>query len=168
MENNRGPYSVPNTPTAIVYRLLEEVKGSNRNVTCDNWYSSYPLTKESLENKITIIGTMKKNKRKIPPEFLPQKSRTVGSSLFGFKKINIGLVRFKEKQICCIDFYNARGFSHRPTLKNKLILQYNATKGGVDTVDNVQQLFCVSKNKMVTGNILPTDKHCGNQRSTAV
>lgn len=40
-----GPYSKPNTPTAIVHRLLEEVKGSNRNLTCDNWYSSYPLAK---------------------------------------------------------------------------------------------------------------------------
>lgn len=55
-----GPYSMPNTPTAVVHRLLKGVKGSNRNLTCDNWYSSYPLAKELLEDKITMIGTMKK------------------------------------------------------------------------------------------------------------
>lgn len=31
------------TPTEIVLRLGENVKGSNRYITCHNWYSSYPL-----------------------------------------------------------------------------------------------------------------------------
>ncbi|XP_071052930.1 piggyBac transposable element-derived protein 4-like [Onthophagus taurus] len=55
-----GPYNQSNTPTAIVHRLLEEQKLSNRNLTCDNWYSSYPLALELLQDKITFIGTLKK------------------------------------------------------------------------------------------------------------
>lgn len=55
-----GQYNQSNTPTAIVHRLLEEQKGSSRNLTCDNWYSSYSLALELLRNKITFIGTLKK------------------------------------------------------------------------------------------------------------
>lgn len=55
-----GPYNMPNTPTAIVHRLLDEIKGSHRNMTCDNWYTNYPLAKELLESKVTMIGTIKK------------------------------------------------------------------------------------------------------------
>lgn len=81
-----GKYNLPNTPTEIVLRLLENVKGSNRNLTCDNWYSSYPLAKELLHHKVTMTETLKKNKRELQIQFMPNKERRVGSSLFGFQK----------------------------------------------------------------------------------
>lgn len=142
-----GPYSMPNTPTAIVHRLLEEVKGSNRNLTCDNWYSSYPLAKELLENKITMIGTMKKNKREIPPEFLPHKTRPVGSSLFGFQK-NVALVSYvpkKNKSVVLISTMHDDGAIDPVSNKPDIILQYNATKGGVDTVDKMCSTYSVGR-----------------------
>ena len=40
-----GPYSVSNKPADIVKRLVEPSKGKNRNLTTDNWYTSYLLTK---------------------------------------------------------------------------------------------------------------------------
>ncbi|CAH2006856.1 unnamed protein product, partial [Acanthoscelides obtectus] len=93
-----GQYSQSNTPTAIVHRLLAEQKGSNRNLTSDNWYSSYPLAVELLQDKITFIGTLKKNKRELPIEFLPNKNRLVGSSLFGFQK-DVTIVSHVQKKI---------------------------------------------------------------------
>lgn len=68
-----GPYKKVNTPFDIVQRLVEPIKGSGRNLTTDNWYSSIPLAKWLLENKITLTGTLRKNKREIPPEFLPDR-----------------------------------------------------------------------------------------------
>lgn len=62
-----GPYSMPNSPNAIVHSLLEDVRRSQR-LTCDNWYSSYPLAKELLESKVAMVGTMKK-KSKFPLNF---------------------------------------------------------------------------------------------------
>ncbi|KAL4113154.1 hypothetical protein QTP88_016830 [Uroleucon formosanum] len=35
-----GPYKKVNTPFDIVQRLVEQIKGSGRNLTTDNWYSS--------------------------------------------------------------------------------------------------------------------------------
>lgn len=62
------------------------MKGSGRNLTTDNWYSSIPLAKWLLENKIKLTGTLRKNKREIPLEFLPNRKREVYSSIFGFTK----------------------------------------------------------------------------------
>lgn len=42
---------------------------------------------EYLKTKgLTFVGTLSKNKAHIPKEFLPHKTREVGSSLFGFTK----------------------------------------------------------------------------------
>ena len=69
-----GPYEVSNAAMDIVDRLIEEYKNSNRNLTTDNWYTSVPLAKSLLANGITLVGTMKSNKKEIPSEFLPSKT----------------------------------------------------------------------------------------------
>lgn len=58
-----GQYNQANTLNAIIHLLLEEVKGSNINLTCDNWYSNYPSSrKKLLLDKITMIGTLKEKR----------------------------------------------------------------------------------------------------------
>lgn len=68
----------------IVKRLVEPIKKSNRNLTTDNYYTSYELAIYLLENGLTFIGTMKKNKAKIPPQFLNNSTRDISSTIFGF------------------------------------------------------------------------------------
>ncbi|XP_071052964.1 piggyBac transposable element-derived protein 4-like [Onthophagus taurus] len=80
-----GPFSVSNKPMDIVKRLVSTILNSNRNVTVDNYYSSYQLAIYLKENGLSFIATMKKNKPEIPPQFLPNKNREVGSSIFGFQ-----------------------------------------------------------------------------------
>ncbi|KAJ8953480.1 hypothetical protein NQ318_023601 [Aromia moschata] len=76
-----GPYAVSNTPTDIVKRLITPIANSGRNLTIDNWYTNIPLADELLGKKITVVGTLKKNKREIPPEFQPQKQRNLSLAL---------------------------------------------------------------------------------------
>ncbi|KAJ4437502.1 hypothetical protein ANN_17647 [Periplaneta americana] len=52
----------------------------------DNWFSSMELVNELKKFDLTYVGTMRKNKREIPEEFLPRKDRKVRSSAFGFTK----------------------------------------------------------------------------------
>ncbi|KAJ8964664.1 hypothetical protein NQ314_004719 [Rhamnusium bicolor] len=56
-----GPYQTSNKPFDIVQRLVDTLKKSNRNLTIDNYYTSYPLAEYLLQNGLTLIGT-KKNK----------------------------------------------------------------------------------------------------------
>lgn len=64
----------------------------------DNWFTSIPLTDTMLKDyRLTIVGTLRKNKREIPPCFLPNKSKLVSSSQFGFDG-NKALVSFTPKK----------------------------------------------------------------------
>ncbi|KAG8252071.1 hypothetical protein J6590_066811 [Homalodisca vitripennis] len=49
--------------------------------TGDNWFSSVELVEELRAIGLTYVGTMRRNKREIPPEFLPDKNRPVSSAV---------------------------------------------------------------------------------------
>lgn len=55
-------------PTYYVRNLTQSIHNTGRNVTCDNWFSSVPLFEMMLKDyNITMLGTLKKNKREISP-----------------------------------------------------------------------------------------------------
>ncbi|XP_035221231.1 uncharacterized protein LOC118194150 [Stegodyphus dumicola] len=65
-----GPFRVSNKPSDIVKRLVAPISQTGRSITMDNWFMNLPL--ELLEeNKLTTVGTIRKNKKEIPKEFLP-------------------------------------------------------------------------------------------------
>lgn len=140
-----GQYKNSNTPTAITHRLLQPWKGKNRNLTCDNWYTSYTLAKELLEDKVTIVGTIKKNKRELPAEFLPNKTRAPGSSIFGFQK-DVTIVSYapkKNKAVILLSTMHCDAAIDPVTNKPDIIMDYNSCKGGVDTVDKMCGTYSV-------------------------
>lgn len=57
-----GPYKVSNSPHDIVVRLLDHVGGKNRNLTCDNWYTSCPLAMELLEKRSHLWELLEKTR----------------------------------------------------------------------------------------------------------
>nr|XP_022907230.1 piggyBac transposable element-derived protein 4-like [Onthophagus taurus] len=142
-----GIYKVSNSPIDIVKRLITPIENSGRNLTTDNWYSSLTLAKYLLEKKITFIGTLRKNKREIPPEFLPNKNRQPQSSLFGFQQDTalVSYVPRKNKAVILLstmhDLPEVDEESHKP----EIILSYNQTKGAVDTVDKMCAAYSISR-----------------------
>lgn len=66
-------------------------KNSSRNIVCDNFFTSYNLARMLMDDhKLSLLGTVNKSRRFIPPQFLIQKrvprneQREVNSSLFAF------------------------------------------------------------------------------------
>ena len=52
-----GPFEVDNSSFAVVTRLISEISGSGRNVTFNNWYTSYPLVVSLLhDHKLSAVG----------------------------------------------------------------------------------------------------------------
>ena len=140
-----GPNEISNSSIDIVKKLIGAYKGSNCNLTTDNWYTSYPLAQYLLSKGITLVGTLKKNKREIPDEFHPSKSREVGSSLFGFQK-DMTLVSYVTKKNKCVILLSTSHDDDKidpATNKPQMILDYNKYKGGVDTVDQLCGNFTV-------------------------
>ncbi|KAG5862742.1 hypothetical protein JTB14_036561 [Gonioctena quinquepunctata] len=58
-------------PSQSVIRLTKLIAKSNRNVTADNWFSSVEIAEELKKRGLTYVGTLRKNKKEIPIEFLP-------------------------------------------------------------------------------------------------
>ena len=138
----------------MVTRLTSHISGSARNVIFDNWYTSYSL-KESLlrDHNLTAVGTIGKNKRKIPKEFLEIKKKPTCDNIFGFREKLI-LVSYipksksEQKNVLISSMHHdkkidkATGEGKKP----ETITFYNSTKGGVDVVDMMMDKCSFSRN----------------------
>lgn len=134
-----GPFSRDNTGMAIVQRLCEPIYGSRRNVTTDRWFTSFPLAEYLLQQGLTTIGTIRCNKRELPPEFVQRNTRPIGSSMFGFGD-NCTIVSYipkKNKNVLLISTCHDDDKIDLETNKPEIILDYNRTKSGVDVVDQL-------------------------------
>ncbi|KAJ8895865.1 hypothetical protein PR048_001205 [Dryococelus australis] len=99
-------------------------------------HNSY-LFNAYMKNKITIVGTMKKNKPQIPKEFLPNKQRAVPSSLYGFTE-NYTLLSYapkKNRAFAILFSMQHTPFTDVSNGKPEIISFCNHTKCGIDTLD---------------------------------
>lgn len=133
-------------PTQAVLRLAQPVVGSNRNVTADNWFSSVEVVEQLRKRNLTYVGTLKKNKREIPPSFLPNRNRPVGSAKYGFTK-DTTLLSFVPKKGKAVMMISSMHHCEKmePSGKPEIIEFYNYTKGGVDSLDQKCMTYSTSR-----------------------
>ncbi|XP_068203998.1 piggyBac transposable element-derived protein 4-like [Palaemon carinicauda] len=135
----------------ITKELTEPYHNRNRNVTTDNWFSSVPLVTDLLHNcGMTLVGTVKANKKEIPQEMKETRTRMVGSSAFLFVN-DITLVsyckdtsRTKKKLVYLLSSMHTQP-TIMPNGKPEIICFYNETKGGVDAFDQMCAIYSVSR-----------------------
>lgn len=126
----------------VVETLCESYYGTNRNITTDNYFTSYPLAKSLLSEGLKIVGTLKKNKTCVPDDFLPNRIKKEGSTMFGFQK-DVTLVSHVPKVGKAVLFLSTMHHNDKVFTEDvkKPISQinkhYNATKSGVDTMDQM-------------------------------
>lgn len=98
---------------------------------------------------MTLLGTIRKNKRELPQEFAnPPRSRSPLSSIFAFQK-NVTLVSYipkKGKNVLLVSGIHYEDEIDDNTNKPEIIMDYNRTKGGVDCVDKLCAAYDVSRN----------------------
>lgn len=143
-----GPYKIDCSSKAIVMRLMTPLFNSGRNLTTDNWYTGYELAQELLGKKITIVGTLRKNKREIPPEFLVKKP--LYSSVFGFQKETtlVSYTAKKNKNVLMLSTMHNDDKIDETTMELKkpdIITFYNLTKGAVDVVDEMAAAYTTAR-----------------------
>ncbi|XP_060859046.1 uncharacterized protein LOC132936345 [Metopolophium dirhodum] len=141
---------IDNSPKNVVHRLIQPIRNTGRNVTIDNWFTSVPLADELLNQKLTLLGTFRKNKTQIPQEFKITKNRPVFSSYFGFSGKKV-LVSYKPKNnkivllLSTMHNDNSIDSSTGAAKKPNMITMYNATKGSVDTMDKKTENYTVAR-----------------------
>ncbi|XP_063931144.1 piggyBac transposable element-derived protein 4-like [Zophobas morio] len=144
-----GPFAVNNSPNAAVQRLCQPIKGTGRNVTLDNWFTSIDLLDTLYKNfNLTLLGTIRKNKKELPIEFSRPFKRPALTSMFGFRE-NATLVSYmskKNKNVLLVSSMHHDDCIDRNTNKPDMIMDYNATKGGVDSVDKLCAAYDCARN----------------------
>lgn len=98
--SNRDP-NVGSIPTQYVSKLTSTTKGTYRNVTTDNWFSSCDLTKKMLDKNHSMIGKLRKIRIEVPAEFLIIKRRQIPVSAFTYSK-NFRLVSLISEKTWCV------------------------------------------------------------------
>ena len=68
----------------VALEMTEGLQGVT--VTCDNFFTTYPLAQELLKRKISLVGTIRKNKPELPPNLVQVKGRAALSSIFAFTR----------------------------------------------------------------------------------
>lgn len=133
--------------TQAVIRLCKPLYHTNRNITTDNWYTSLDLVKVLKDNGLTLVGTIKKNKKEIPAEFQPARNRQVGSVLYGFTKYYtlLSYVSKKNKAVLLLSSMHHSIETDHFTKKPEIIAFYNNTKGGVDAMDQKCSVYSSSR-----------------------
>nr|CAH7765836.1 unnamed protein product [Callosobruchus chinensis] len=136
-----GPFRVSNKVPDVVKRMIEPINGSGRNVSMDNWFTSFSVIEDLFtDHRLTVVRTVKKNKRELPTELTEIKSRPVYSSIFAYQQ-NMTLVSYvprKRKHVLAVSSMHYDGRIDQDIgdkKKPEMITFYNATKGGVDSAD---------------------------------
>lgn len=70
--------------TQIVLRLIARIANSKRNIAGDNLYASIKLVDGLKKYCLTYVGKARKNKRQILPQFQPNRTHLMDSSLLFF------------------------------------------------------------------------------------
>ncbi|XP_049946608.1 piggyBac transposable element-derived protein 4-like [Schistocerca serialis cubense] len=124
-------------PTQSVIRLSKGLYGTNRNISCDNWFCSVELAQELLAHNLTLVGTLKRNRPQIPAEFQARSDREIGSSLYGFTKemTLLSYVPKRNKAVLLLSSMHHSNYTDVSNDKPEIISFYNATKSGIDTLD---------------------------------
>ena len=133
--------------TEVVVKLLQPLENSGRNVTCDNFFTNVQLADMLYDKKLTLLGTMRKSNRDVPNEFFASKSREVGSSLFAFSasKTLVSYVPKRNRAVVLLSTMHNDDKLDDKTKKPEIIMEYNRTKGGVDSVDQLCHKYTVKR-----------------------
>ncbi|XP_035012727.2 piggyBac transposable element-derived protein 4-like [Hippoglossus stenolepis] len=126
----------------VMLDVTEGLRG--RNVTCDNYFTSYELARQLLERKITVVGTVRKNKPELPTGLLAVKGREVFSSRFAFTPTAtlVSYIPKKNKNVVLLSMRHAEAdVSNREDGKPVIVLDYNRNKGSVDNLDKVIGMY---------------------------
>ncbi|UYV71053.1 hypothetical protein LAZ67_8001550 [Cordylochernes scorpioides] len=117
-------------PTNVVLELVKPIENTNRNITTDNWYTSYELAMELKKRNITLVGTLKKKKAIIPKNFLL--NGDIGVSQYGFDAMGVTILSYvpkQKKRVILLSSMHHEKYTEKDSNKPEIIVYYNYTKG---------------------------------------
>ena len=135
----------------VVTSLLSDLLGLGYKLFVDNWYTSEALFDYLYEYKTWAVGTVRKNRLKLPKFVTNEK---LGRGQFTYRrKENMLVLRYQDKKEIFLlstvhkaDIVNVRKRSHSDVQKLKAIHDYNQKMVGVEKNDAmIGNYSCIRK-----------------------
>ena len=152
---SEGPYylkSVEELTLRLVDKYSEFCEVQGRNITVDNLYTSISLAKKLLERGITVVGTLRSNRKGIPKEVKDTAGREENSYMVLWDKesgkitLHSFVVKTKSKGMKNITLLS----THPPILgvtkddtkfKPAIYKLYDFSKGNIDNIISTWELY---------------------------
>ena len=97
------------------------------------------------KRSLSLVGTIRGNRKEVPKEMLPGSSKEVFSSLFGFSKDGATMVSYVPKHTKAVVLLSTQhrdnAVSTDEKSKREIIHYYNQTKSGVDVLDKLVRTY---------------------------
>ena len=152
-----GPYYINSTIDYVKYLVRQTKKQVNlrgRNISTDHLYTSIECVNWFLDQNITIVGTVQKEKQGIPDELFDTTNREIFSKTCHFEKDKKDLcltsytVKTKSKRKINVVILSTTRPLHCHTKRDQkskpqIFKFYDFTKGGTDIVDQMNDYVSV-------------------------
>ena len=135
-----------NLATDVVLELASPFFGTGREIVTDRYFTSHDLAVQLSEKKLSLLGTIKANRKEIPSQLRNVRDRQVHSTKAFYDHQNKIVIashvpkKFKNVLMLSSSDSEVRE-SDREDKKPDIILRYKCTKGGVDVMDACLEEF---------------------------
>lgn len=144
-EELKEEHKLSNKSKMLVLDLISPFFGRGYNITADRFFSSFDLGQTLLEKQLTYIGTLMTNKREIPPVLKKPQAPLSSQFAFGGNDKRVTQVCYqatKSKKVFMISTqHHGKHVSPDSDYKPDIILEYNRTKCGVDSCDQIVKRY---------------------------
>ncbi|GBO11269.1 PiggyBac transposable element-derived protein 4 [Araneus ventricosus] len=139
--------------TKSVMTLIHELKNKGYTLTTDKYYTSPELAEILIKCKTDIYGTLRANRKGLPP--LIKSSKVKKGEVLAFRKGKICLLKWTNKKpILMPSTLHSTSMvtveskkSKSSKLKPAVVADYNNTMGGVDKADQCLSYYPVARNQ---------------------
>ena len=136
-------------PHDVVMRLLSGLLFEGRTLFIDNYYTSVPLGEELLEKNTFFCGTVKINRKSLPPQAKTKQKR--GEMISFENRSGVKFLKWTDKRPVCMLTTSknhqckfVQGINDR--VKPDAVFDYNIAKKGVDLSDQLSAYYsCLRK-----------------------
>lgn len=136
-----------NFSEAVVMHLCEPIFGSGANVTGDNYFSSSSLVEKLSQKQLSYIGTIRDNRKDVPPLAKATSGRRKGDTVFLYTNDHF-MCSFwdkRKKPVLLLDSFANVGRHQDGCTKPDTVNEYNATKSGVDNLDKLIRMHSMKR-----------------------
>lgn len=139
------------TATRCVMTLVHPLLGMGYCLSLDNFYNSPELADLLISHKTDVYGTIRQNRKHLPPA-LKNEKLTKGD-IVAFQKGKMCVMKWQDKKPVCIisTIHNSQIIETQKRgkciFKPKAVMDYNLTMGGVDKSDQCLSYYPAIRNQ---------------------